>query len=126
MLLTISVTVIAAIMVIAVCFQIWVGLQIRRTAHETEKFMEMVRTQIVPLTQDISAISGEVRSILQSVHRQVENVEEGVATVKDAAVRLRDFQLGIQQKIEDPLIQVAVLAEAISHGVQAFVRIFRH
>jgi len=40
MLLTISVTVIAAVLVVAVLIQIPMLLQIRRTAREIEKFFE--------------------------------------------------------------------------------------
>jgi uncharacterized protein YoxC len=125
MLLTISVTVIAVIMLVAVVFLIQVALQVRRTAREAEKFLETARTQIVPLSHDFTIISREVKGILESIHRQVENVEEGVAVVKDAAARMRDFQLGVQRRIEEPIIQFAALVSAVNHGVRTFLQIFR-
>ncbi len=56
MLLSISVTVIAAVLLVAVVFQIRVALQIRKTAREAEKFLELARTQIVPLAHDVTKV----------------------------------------------------------------------
>lgn len=123
MLLTISVTVIAAIMVVALIFQIPILLQIRRTAREAEKFLETSRTQIVPLSHDLTVIFQEVKTILQSIHRQVDRVEESVTTVRDAATRLREFEEEILGGVEGPLLELAALIKAISQGVSAFLRV---
>ncbi len=125
MLLTISVTVIAAsIVVVAIAF-IPVILQIRRTAHQAEKLLETVRMQVVPLGHDVTIISREVSDILQSVHRQVDRVEGGIAAVQDGAERLRDFEEVILTRIEEPLLELAAVIRAVSRGVAAFFRFFR-
>jgi len=125
MILTISVTVIAAIMVVAVFFLIPILMQIRRTAREVEKTLETARMQIVPLSHDLTVISQEVNGILQSIHRQVDRVEEGITSVRDTAVRLQEFEKEIEEKIESPLLQFATLVSAVSRGVEAFIRIIR-
>jgi uncharacterized protein YoxC len=125
MILTISVTVIAAIMVVAVLFLIPILMQIRRTAREVEKTLETARMQIVPLSHDLTVISQEVNGILQSIHRQVDRVEEGITSVRDTAVRLQEFEKEIEKKIESPLLQFAALVSAVSRGVEAFIRILR-
>jgi len=125
MILTISVTVIAAIMVVAVFFLIPILMQIRRTAREVETTLETARMQIVPLSHDLTVISQEVNGILQSIHRQVDRVEEGITSVRDTAVRLQEFEKEIEEKIESPLLQFATLVSAVSRGVEAFIRIIR-
>ncbi len=125
MLLTISVTVIAASIVAVAIVFIPVILQARRTAHEAEKFLEAARMQVVPLSHDLTIISREVSSILQSVHRQVDKVEEGIATVQDAAERLRDFEESILTRVQVPLLEIATLIRAASQGIVAFFRYFR-
>jgi uncharacterized protein YoxC len=125
MILTISVTVIAAIMVVAVLFLIPILMQIRRTAREVEKTLETARMQIVPLSHDLTVISQEVNGILQSIHRQVDRVEEGITSVRDTAVRLQEFEKEIEEKIESPLLQFAALVSAVSRGVEAFIHILR-
>ena len=55
--MTISVAVIAAIMVVAVICIIPVLLQIRRTAQQVEKLAETARMQIAPLSRDVTVIS---------------------------------------------------------------------
>jgi len=125
MLLTISVTVIAASIVVVGIILIPLILQIRRTAHEAEKLLETARMQVVPLSHDLTVISREVTSILQSVHRQVDRVEEGIATIQGAAERLRDFEEAILTRVEEPLFELAALVRAVSRGIGAFLNFFR-
>ena len=125
MLQTISITVIAASIVVVAIVLIPVILQIRRTAREAEKLMETARMQLVPLSHDLTIISREVSSILQSVHRQVDRVEEGIATVQGAAERLRDFEEAVLIRVEEPLLELAALVRAVSRGIGAFVGFFR-
>lgn len=125
MLLTISVTVIAATMVIAVVFVIPVLLQVRRTHQQVEKTLETVRAQIAPLSHDLTVISQGVNGILQSILRQVEKVEDSIGTVQDAAARLRRFEEGMLRRIEEPLLELGTLISAMTRGVEAFLRIIR-
>ncbi len=122
MLVTISVTVIAVIMVIVVCVLIWIGLHIRRSVRETEKLMETVRLEIVPLAREFTVISHQAKGILESIQRQVEDVEEGIAAFKNTATSLREFQARIQGRIENPLLQLAALTGAVSQGFKTFFR----
>jgi len=125
MLQTISITVIAASIVVFIIFLIPVLLQIRRTAREAEKTLETVRTQIVPLSHDLTVISLEIKGIVQSIHRQVEKVEDGISTVGDAALRLREFEGKIERIVEAPLLELVALFTGLIRGVEAFLRFFR-
>jgi len=123
MVLTISVAVIAASIVLFVAFLIPVLLQIRRTSRELEKLFDTARMQVTPLSHDLTAISLEVKGILQSVRRQVDKAEDGITAVRDAAFRLKGFQAELQQTIEGPLLELASLVKGVSRGVEAFLRI---
>jgi hypothetical protein len=105
-------------MVVAVLVQIPILLQIRRTAREIEKFFEIARTKIVPLSHDLTIISKEINSILQSIHRQLDSVEESITTFRDTAVRLRKLR-----KIGGPLLKLPGLVCAVTRGIEAFVRV---
>ena len=123
-LMAISVTVIAAIMVLALIFQIPVLLQVRRTAKEAEKLIDSVRVQVAPISRDIGLISQDVKSIVQSIHRQVDRVEDGIETVHDMAVRVKGFQIEVQRRIEKPLLQLAAVMGGMKRGVGAISSIF--
>ena len=124
-LMAISVTVIAAIMVLALIFLIPVLLQVRRTAHEAEKLIDSVRLQVTPVSRDVGLISRDVKSIVQSIHRQVDRVEDGIETVLDMAVRVKEFQIEVQRRIEEPLIQIVSAFGGVKRGVEAIASIFR-
>ncbi len=120
----ISVAVIAAVTVLILIFLIPVLLQVRRTAKEAEKLIDSVRIQVAPVSRDIGLISRDVKSIVQSVHRQVDRVEDGVEIVYDVAVRVREFEMEVQRRIEEPLLQMAALMGGIKKGMEAFARVF--
>ena len=123
-LLTISVTTIAAILVLILIFFIPVLLQVRRTAHEAEKLIDSVRLQVAPVSHEITAISRELRSVIQSIHRQVDRVEGGIETVHDMAVRAKEFELEVKRRIEEPLLQLAAVLGGVRRGVEAIASIF--
>jgi uncharacterized protein YoxC len=123
--MTISVAVIAAIMVVAVICIIPVLLQIRRTAQQVEKLVEAARMQVAPLSRDLTVISQTATGIMQSVQRQTDKLEESVATVRDGVERLRDFQDDVLRRVEQPLFTTSALFGAINQGVSTFCRILR-
>lgn len=120
----VSIAVIAAIMVLVLIFLIPVLFQVRRTAKEAEKLIDSVRIQVAPVSRDIGLISRDVKSIVQSVHRQVDRVEDGVETVYDMAVRVKEFQIEVQRRIEEPLLQLAAVLGGMKKGIEAFARVF--
>jgi uncharacterized protein YoxC len=123
-LLTISVTVIAAILVLVFIFFIPVFLQIRRTAREAEKLIDSVRFQVVPVGRDVDLIFRDVKNLVQSIHRQVNRVGDGIETVHDMAIRVKAFQIEIQRRIEEPMFQLAAVMVGIRRGIEAMARVF--
>jgi uncharacterized protein YoxC len=123
--MTISVAVIAAIMVVAVICIIPVLLQIRRTAQQVEKLAETARMQVAPLSRDITIISQTANGIMESLHRQTDKLEESVATVRDGVERLRDFQDDILQRVEQPFFTASAVLGALNQGVSTFFRMLR-
>jgi methyl-accepting chemotaxis protein len=81
--------------------------------------------QIVPVSHDLTLISQEVNGILQSIHRQVDKIEDSLTTVRDGAERLREFEENMIQRIEEPLMEMATLLSAVTRGVETFVRLLR-
>jgi len=125
MLLTISITVIAASVVVFTLFLIPVLLQVRRTSRELEKLIDTTRLQMVPLSHDLTAISSEVNGILKSLHRQIDKVEEGITSVRDVARNFQVFQMEIQRVVEEPLIELAALVKGVVHGFEALHSLLR-
>ena len=123
LILTLSVAVIAAIMVAAVICLIPVLLQIRRTALQVEKIVETVRMEIVPLSHNLTVVSHTINGILESVHGQVDKLEDSVIAVRDGAERLREFEEDLIDRIERPLIGISTLLGAVSRGVETFFRV---
>jgi len=123
-LMAFSVTVIAAIMALLLIFLIPVLLQVRRTVQEAEKLIDSVRLQVAPISRDIGVISRDVKGIVQSIHRQVDRVEDGIETVHDMTLRVKEFQAEVQRRVEQPLLQLAAVLGGIKQGIEGVARIF--
>ena len=124
-LMAISATVIAAVMVLALIFLIPVLLRVQRTAKEAETLIDTVRVQVAPISRDIGLISRDVHSIAQFIHRQADRVETGIETVHAMAVRVKEFQIEVQRRIEGPLFQLAVVLGGVKRAVKAISCISR-
>jgi uncharacterized protein YoxC len=124
MLLTISVTVIAASILVVVFFLIPVLLQFYRTSCELKKLIENVNAQIEPLSRSLNDVLRQTRDMLQSIGRQVDRMEEGVIAVRDIAVRVQEFQKDIQERVF-PLLKVAGLVGIGGKGLLSFIKFFR-
>jgi uncharacterized protein YoxC len=122
-LMAISVTVIAAVMVLASIFLIPVLVQVRRTAKEAETLIDTVRVQVAPVSRDIGLISRDIQSIAQFIHRQADRVEAGVETVHDMAVRVKAFQIEIQRRIMMPLAMLTSVLGGFRQGIETMARI---
>ena len=120
MVLTISVAIIAAIMVVASVFIIRLVMQLQKTAKEIEKLAEIVRIHVVPISHDIASISSTTRSILESVHRQVLKVEDSVSNVRDMSMRAKEFEEEILHKLGSPLVRLVALFNAFKRGFETF------
>jgi uncharacterized protein YoxC len=120
MLISISVVVIAATVVVAAIFFIPVLIQVRRTAGELEKLSETIRTMVTPFSHDLTIILQETKDILSTIHRQVDRTEESINVMRDVAIGLRNFQKGIKGKIEGHLLELTGLKNAVSCGVSTF------
>jgi uncharacterized protein YoxC len=125
MLQDVGLLIIAASLLILVIVHVPVLIQLRRTATQVEKIIETARMQMVPLSHDLTILSQEVRKILESICRQVESVEEGMDTFRHTALRLRNLEEELLQKVQKPLLEATALISGILQGIELIRRLFR-
>jgi uncharacterized protein YoxC len=121
----ISVTVIAATMVVGLIFMIPLLLQIRRTAREAEKLIDTVSAQVAPVSRDIILISQDVKDIVESIRQQVYNVEDGIETVHDMVLWTKKLQAELKWRAEAPLLQIAAVMGGIKRGFEVMARMIK-
>jgi len=93
-------------------------------SHEAEKLIDSVRLQVAPVSRDVGLISRDVKSLVQSIHRQVGRVEDGIETVHDMAVLVKEFQFEIKRRIELPMLQLAAVIGGMKRGIEAVPAFF--
>ncbi len=111
-LLAISITVIAVVMVMRAFFEILALVQVRRAAREAEKMLASV-------SREVDLISSEVKSLVQSIHEQTERVEDSIETFHDMAAWMKAFQSEVKPGIEETLFQLAAVIGGLRRGVEA-------
>ncbi|MCW5199212.1 hypothetical protein VU05_00490 [Desulfobulbus sp. F1] len=111
-LLVVSVTVIAVVMVMRAVFEILALVQVRRAAQEAEKMLASV-------SREVSSISTDVKSLVQAIHEQAERVEDSIETFHDMAAWMKAFQSEVKPGIEETLLQLAAVLGGVRRGVEA-------
>lgn len=111
-LLAISVTVIAAVMVMRAVFEILALIQVRRAAREAEKLLASVG-------HEVDLISGGVKNLVRSVQEQTERVEDSIETFHDMAAWMKAFQSEVKPGIKETLFQLAAVLGGLRRGVEA-------
>jgi hypothetical protein len=111
-LLAISVTVIAAVMVMRAVVEILALVQVRRTAREAEKLLASV-------SHEVDLVSGGVKSLVRSVQEQTERIEDSIETFHDMADWMKAFQSEVKPGLEETLFQLAAVIGSLRRGVEA-------
>lgn len=125
MVLTISMAVIALIIVLGGIFMIPIALQIYRTAREAEKLLSLMQTHMVPLAQGLGSLVGHANGILESVQRQVDKMEEGIFAVRNTLVRVREFEETIFRPLEESVLELTALVTTATRGLDSLFRLMR-
>jgi len=126
MLMTISVTIIAALFLVLTTAMVIALWQIRRAAKEAGRLMEMARQHIAPLAHDATLILADVRSITQSAQKGAAKVEESVTVLRDTAERLRSFEETLEKRIGPPIVETVSFLSALLAGIRTFWRYLTH
>lgn len=121
----ISVTVIAAAMVVGLIYMIPLLLHIRRTYREAEKLIDTVSAQVVPVSRDIILISQDVKDIVESIRQQVYKVEDGIETVHDMVLWTKKLQAELKWRTEASLLQIDAVMGGIKRGFEVMGRILK-
>jgi uncharacterized protein YoxC len=118
--LEISVTIIAAVLVLSSIFFVLAMFRIIRTLGEAQKLIEMVRLQVAPITHDLTQILTDVRSIVRTTEKEMDKVSESIGHVRDTTRNLRDFEYMLQDRIERPLLDLTSVLSALVKGGRVF------
>ncbi len=120
MVISISVAVIAALMLIITVFIVAAAIRAFKAFGEAQKLMETVRFQIAPITHDLTQILGHVRTITRAAESQIEKISESLTAVRDTARNIKDFEALVQERIERPLLDITAVFAALLKGGKVF------
>lgn len=117
---TISLAIIALIMLLVGVFTIPLLLRATRAASQAEKLMESAREHIIPLSHDAAIILNDVKKIVKSAEDQMEKASDSMDAMRETTLRIRDFEERLEEQIERPLLEVAALISAFSKAGRVF------
>ncbi len=124
MLLTVSVVVVAAMMVITCIVAIIALFYIIRAVKSVHALAETVRPHIAPISHDITIITQKASGIIDSVQRQTLMIEESVASFREFSAGVKRFQENFLAKVAMPAVKFSRIFSAIKVGLETFVNKF--
>ena len=117
-----SIALIAGLLLLITIFLVVFLLKAFKTFSEAQKLFEAARLQIVPISHDITRITTEVRGILASVQKDMDKVSDSLDHVRDTTRNLKEFEFMIQERIQEPLLEITTLLSALMKGGRVFWR----
>jgi len=126
MLLTYSVVVIAAVMVLTCLALIVTLFYIIRVAKSVERLTETIRPHIAPISHDITLITQKTATIMESVQRQTLMLEESVDNVRAMSRSVRHFEENLLDKMALPFVKLSHMGNAIVRGFETVYNRLTH
>ena len=115
-----SVALIAGLLLVTTIFLVVFLVKAFKAFSEAQKLFEMVRLQLPPISHDITRITTEVKGILTSVQKDVDKVGDSLDHVRDTTRNFKEFEYMIQERIQEPLLEIATLLSALVTGGRIF------
>ena len=115
-----SVAVIAGLIFLNTLFIVIALFKAIKVFAEIQKLVKMARLHIAPLSHDLTHILGDVRSIVKAAEGEMDKVGDSITAVRDTAVNLKEFEEMIQERIEQPLLDVTSVLSALVKGGRVF------
>ncbi|MFQ5649648.1 MAG: DUF948 domain-containing protein [bacterium] len=118
--ISISVAIIAGLLLVNTFFLIAALVKAVRAFGEAQKLFEMTRLQLAPIAHDVTQIIADVRTIVKSVEKEMDKVGDSLTAVRDTTRNLKEFEAMIQERIERPLLDITAVLSALVKGGRAF------
>ncbi|MCF8129731.1 MAG: DUF948 domain-containing protein [Deltaproteobacteria bacterium] len=115
-----SVMLIAGLLLLITIFLVVFLLKAFKAFSEAQKLLETARLQLTPLSHDVTRITTEVKGILSTVQRDLDKVGDSLDHVRDTTRNLKEFEYMIQERIQEPLLEIANLLSALIKGGRVF------
>ena len=118
--ISISVALIAGLLLLNTIFLVAFLIKAFKAVSEARKFFEMAKLQLAPISHDVTKITTQVTGILASVQKQMNTVGDSLSHVRDTTRNLKEFEFMIQERIQNPLLEITALLSALVKGGKVF------
>ena len=115
-----SVALIAGLLLLNTIFLVAFLIKAFKAVSEARKFFEMAKLQLAPISHDVTKITTQVTGILASVQKQMNTVGDSLSHVRDTTRNLKEFEFMIQERIQNPLLEITALLSALVKGGKVF------
>ena len=115
-----SVALIAGLLLLNTIFLVAFLIKAFKAFSEARKFFEMAKLQLAPISHDVTKITTQVTGILASVQKQMNTVGDSLSHVRDTTRNLKEFEFMIQERIQNPLLEITALLSALVKGGKVF------
>lgn len=118
--LSTSVMLIAGLLLLNTIFLVVFLVKAFMAFSEARKLFEAARLQLVPISHDVTRITTEVKGILTSVQKDMGKVGDSLDHIRDTTRNLKEFEFMIQERVQEPLLEITTLLSALVKGGRVF------
>ena len=110
----------------ALCiYLISVLIRIRSIIADVERNLKELTSKAIPVFENLDVITKKIKSVTESIDEQVMMVKQSIQSIKDVADNIVSFERKVQERIEEPVLEIVSIFTGFFKGVRTFIERFR-
>ena len=119
--LTIAQIIVLVLLSCVAIYAVIVLMRLRDLLVTLDSNVKQVATRTLPTLENLEAITGKIRVIVENFDEQIAMLKSSVETLKGAADNIAAFERRVQDAIESPIMEVMNTIGGIIRGFTAFL-----
>jgi uncharacterized protein YoxC len=120
LLILFEIVALAALSVVCI-YLISVLVRVRGILTIVEEDIKELSAKAIPVLENLETITEKIKNVTENIDEQVESVKESINAVKRIADNIVSFELKVQDRIEEPVLETIGTIAAVIKGVRMFV-----
>jgi uncharacterized protein YoxC len=105
----------------ALCiYMILVLMRVRSLLTTVEKDIKELSSKAIPVFENLEVITDKVKNVTETIDEQVQTVKDSINAVKEVADSIVTFEKRVQERIEEPVLDIVSVFVSIVKGVRTF------
>lgn len=102
-------------------FLIMTILRVKEILNQIEHDIKEITSKAIPVLENLEVITTRVKNVTANIEEQIEIVGNTISSIKGIADNVVDFQIRLQEKIQEPIFEALNILSSMVRGIRGLV-----